>query len=244
MLSEREQRTLDEIEMRLVIEDPRFSARMTGKRSRVRLRVVFAYFGVLAVVTAICVSFVIGLPIVGLALIAACVAVIAGYAVACLAPPAPRPRSRVRLLVVAGSPCGALGWLRCMSDMTAPAQSPKRARIWVSARRADTRQRNSVAGSVRDPHRDWPIRGVAERNPRRAAVHRAGARADHPSGGGRGKPDSDDQADQAQPVCRATAHLPDHGDESGIAGAADRPSGVARTPIRGRPCCWRRGRSG
>ena len=83
MLSEREQRTLDEIEMRLVIEDPRFSARMTGKRSRVRFRVVFAYFGVLAVVTAICVSFVTGLPIVGLALIAACVAVLAGYAVAC-----------------------------------------------------------------------------------------------------------------------------------------------------------------
>jgi hypothetical protein len=82
MLSEREQRTLDEIEMRLVIEDPRFSARMTRQRSRVRLRVVFAYLGVLAVVTAICVSFVTGLPIVGLALIAACVAVIAGYAVA------------------------------------------------------------------------------------------------------------------------------------------------------------------
>ena len=85
MLSEREQRTLDEIEMRLVIEDPRFCARMSRhRRARARLRFsgVFAYLGVLAVVTAASVSFASGLPALGFGLILAAVSVAAGYAVA------------------------------------------------------------------------------------------------------------------------------------------------------------------
>ncbi len=87
MLSEREQRTLDEIEMRLVIEDPRFCARMSRhRRARARARArfsgVFAYLGVLAVVTAASVSFASGLPALGFGLILAAVSVAAGYAVA------------------------------------------------------------------------------------------------------------------------------------------------------------------
>jgi Flp pilus assembly protein TadB len=82
MLSEREQRTLDEIEMRLIIEDPRFCARMGRNRSRVRFRVVFAYLGILTIMTAASASFASGLPVVGVALIASALAVVAGYLLA------------------------------------------------------------------------------------------------------------------------------------------------------------------
>ena len=82
MLSEREQRTLDEIEMHLVIEDPRFGARMGGRRIRLRVRTLLAYVGVLAVVTIAGVSFAERLWIVGSAVIGAGMALGAGYGLA------------------------------------------------------------------------------------------------------------------------------------------------------------------
>lgn len=91
MLSEREQRALDEIEMRLVIDDPRFCRRMNQRsahghirrRTRNRVGALLAYLIVFLIFVAAGLSFAGGGWIPGVVLICAGVAIAAGYAFGC-----------------------------------------------------------------------------------------------------------------------------------------------------------------
>lgn len=80
MLSEREQRVLDDIELRLVLEDPHFVATMAGRTVLSWRRVVAVYVTTVAVFLGIVSSFLAGLYVLSACLASAAAAVMLGYA--------------------------------------------------------------------------------------------------------------------------------------------------------------------
>jgi lysylphosphatidylglycerol synthetase-like protein (DUF2156 family) len=82
MLSEREQRLLDDIELRMALEDPHFVAVMSGCQAPSWRRIVISYLATVTVILAVVLTFLARLYVASACVASAAAAVLLGYGLA------------------------------------------------------------------------------------------------------------------------------------------------------------------